>query len=84
MYEVHLINGAGYTYLKKELTPLLVYEINTEIGYFRWLHDKESYTIVEVNFDGKRDVAMSLRFAILQCQYEQNTKRKLQDAVAED
>lgn len=27
---------------------------------------------------------MSLKFATLECQYEQNTKRKLQDAVAED
>jgi hypothetical protein len=27
---------------------------------------------------------MSLKFAIVQCLYEHNTKKKLQDAVAED
>lgn len=27
---------------------------------------------------------MSLKFAILQCLYEVNTKKKLQDAIAED
>ena len=58
-----------------------MYEVNTDISYVRWFHDKE---IVEVSFNGKRDAAMSLKFAILQCLYQQNTKRKLQDAVAED
>lgn len=27
---------------------------------------------------------MSLKFAVLQCLYEYNTKKKLQDAIAED
>lgn len=45
---------------------------------------KEGYKVVQVNFQGKRDAAMSLKFAIVQCLYEYNTKRKMQDAVAED
>lgn len=27
---------------------------------------------------------MALKFAIIQCQYEMNTKKKLQDVIAED
>lgn len=44
----------------------------------------EGCKVVEVNFDGKRDAAMSLKFGVLQCLYENNEKRKLTDAVAED
>lgn len=39
---------------------------------------------MEVNFNGKRDAAMSLKFAITQCFYEFNTKKKLTDTIAED
>lgn len=44
----------------------------------------EGYKVVEINFAGKRDAAMSLKLAIIQCQYEMNTKKKLQDVIAED
>lgn len=51
----------------------------------KWLEINESGSkIYEVNFEGKRDVAMSLRFSILECMYEINTKKKLTDAIAED
>lgn len=70
--------------MRKELTPSLIYEINTDLGYIKWLQIKEGYKVVEVNFEGKRDTAMSLKFAIVQCLYEYNTKKKLQDVVAED
>ena len=66
------------------MTPGLIYEINVDQGYFKWLHLRQEYKVVEVNFEGKKDTAMSLKFAILQCMYELNTKRKLTDAIAED
>jgi hypothetical protein len=31
---------------------------------------------------GKRDAAMSLKFDIVECLYEINTKKKLTDAIA--
>lgn len=83
-FEIHLLNATGFLILKKELTPGLIYEINVDQGYFKWLHLRQEYKVVEVNFEGKKDTAMSLKFAILQCMYELNTKRKLTDAIAED
>ena len=44
----------------------------------------EPTKIYQVNFDGKRDAAISLKFDVMECMYEINTKRKLTDAVAED
>lgn len=70
--------------MKKEITPGLVYEINTDLGYLKWLEINEESKIYEVNFEGKRDAAMSLKFDIMECMYEINTKRKLTDAIAED
>lgn len=83
-YEFQIINATGFAVLKKELTPGLIYEINTDLAYIKWLHMKEDYKVVEVNFEGKKDAAMSLKFAVVQCLYEINTKRRLQDAIAED
>ena len=60
------------------------YEVNTDVSYLQWFHKDENCKIIEINFDGKRDASLSLKFAILECLYEQNTKRRLQDAVAED
>lgn len=65
VYEFQLINATGFTYLRKELTPGLIYEVNTDLAYIKWLHVSEGYKIVEVNFEGKRDAAMSVKFAIL-------------------
>ena len=62
----------------------MIYEINTDLGYIKWLQIKDGYKVVEINFEGKRDAAMSLKFAVLQCLYEFNTKRRLHDAIAED
>lgn len=70
--------------MRKELTPGLIYEINTDLGYIKWMQLKEGYKVVEVNFEGKRDAAMSLKFAIVQCLYEYNTKKRLQDSIADD
>lgn len=37
-----------------------------------------------MNFEGKKDVAMSLKFGIQECLYEYNTKRKITDAIDKD
>lgn len=83
-FEVQVLNATGFVILRKELSHSLIYEINTEQAYFKWLQKVEGYQVVEIGFEGKRDAAMSLKFAVLQCLYEINTKKRLQDAIAED
>lgn len=57
-----------------------------DVGYLKWLHfDENNKSIIyEVNFLGRKDVALSVRFAIEECLYEFNMKRKITDAIAED
>jgi hypothetical protein len=83
-FEFQLLNAAGFSILRKDLNPDLLYEVNTDLGYVKWMQDKAPYRVVEVNFQGKRDVAMSLKFAIVQCLYERKAKKNLKDEVAED
>lgn len=46
------------------------YEINVEKGYIRWINTDEDCIIIEVNLDGKRDAALSLKYNMLECFYE--------------
>jgi hypothetical protein len=83
-FEFQLLNATGFAILRKELNPDLIYEVNTELSCIKWLHSVEGYKVVEVNFQNKKDVAMSLKFAIVQCLYEYKAKKSLKDEIAED
>ena len=67
LYEFNLINATGYSFLKKQISSSLVYEVNINGGYLKWLHlpaGTHKSKIIEVNFGEKKDVAMSVKFAI--------------------
>jgi hypothetical protein len=83
-FEFQVLNAAGFTILKKELTPSLIYEINTDLGYMKWLNLQEGYKVIEINFQGRRDIAMSLKFAIVECLYEHKNKKSLKDEISQD
>lgn len=36
-FEFQLLNASGFTFLRKELTPGLIYEVNTDLGYIKWM-----------------------------------------------
>jgi hypothetical protein len=40
--------------------------------------------VVEVNFQGKRDIAMSLKYAIVECLYEYKNKKSIKDEISQD
>ena len=83
-YEIQLSNESGYLFLRKVIHSGLTYEVNTDEGYVRWLQideDGQGTKIIEVNF-GKRDAAMSFKFAIIECLYEINTKKSVKDSIA--
>ena len=65
--------------MKKELNDQLTYEINTNEGYIRWLNVEETCKIIEINLDGKRDAALSLKYNIMECMFEMNSKKKIED-----
>ena len=64
-YEFHLVNATGYTIMKKSIDSGLNYEINLDQGHIRWIDLDQDCQIVEVNFDGKRDAALSLKYNML-------------------
>ena len=83
---MQLINATGYCFKQKQIDPALVYEINYNESYLKWLHiqTKEKSKIIEVNFNGKKDVAMSVKFAIEECLYETKIHKKMIDMISED
>lgn len=80
-YEFHIINATGYTILKKLVDAGLNYEINLDHGYIRWIDVEKECEIIEVNFDGKRDAALSLKYNMLEVMYELREHRKLEDVM---
>ena len=68
-YEFHVINATGYAFCKKTVDTSLNYEINLEQGYIRWIDPDKECLIVEVNLDGKRDAALSLKYNMLEVMY---------------
>ena len=51
--------------MKKSIDSGLNYEINLDQGHIRWIDLDQDCQIVEVNFDGKRDAALSLKYNML-------------------
>ena len=45
-FELQVLNATGFVILKKELDPRLIYEVNTDLGYIKWLQSKETYNVV--------------------------------------
>lgn len=45
-FQFLILNATGYVVLKKQLDPTLIYEINTDLGYIKWLHSKEDYKVI--------------------------------------
>ena len=76
-YAFHIINATGFAFEKKVVDSGLNYEINLEHGYIRWIDIDQDCLIVEVNFNGKRDAALSLKYNMLEVMYELREKRKL-------
>ena len=76
-YEFTLVNATGYTFYKRQVDSSLNYEINIQQGYIRWIDLDKDCVIVEVNFDGKRDAALSLKYNMLEVMYELREHRKL-------
>lgn len=81
-YEFNLINAAGYPFLKQVVSSELNYEINLEHGYIRWLDMEQNCLIIEINFDGKRDAALSLKYNMLEVMYELREHRKLDEVAS--
>ena len=81
-YEFHLINATGYTFLKKVVDTGLNYEINLEYGYIRWIDLDQDCMIVEVNFNGKRDAALSLKYNMLEVMYELREHKRLDEVAS--
>lgn len=38
LYEFQIVNATGFAFLKKTINSSLVYEVNTNNGYLKWLH----------------------------------------------
>lgn len=76
-YEFHIINATGFTFLKKSVDLGLNYEINLDNGYIRWIDLDSDCLIVQVNFEGKRDAALSLKYNMLEAIYEMREHRRL-------
>jgi hypothetical protein len=81
-YEFSLVNSAGYTFYKRTVDASLNYEINLQYGYIRWIDLDQDCVIIEVNFDGKRDAALSLKYNMLEVMYELREHRKLDEVAS--
>ena len=62
-YEIHVINATGYTFLKQSIIPELSYDVNIDRAFLKWFKVGEN-KIYELNFNDKKDVALSIKFAI--------------------
>jgi hypothetical protein len=80
-YEFQIINATGYVAVKKNVDSGLNYEINVEKGYIRWIDIDHDCRIIEANFEGKRDAALSLKYNMFEVMYELRSKRKIEDDV---
>lgn len=81
-YEFNIVNATGYTFYKKTVDTSLNYEINLQFGYVRWIDIDKDCVIVEVNFDGKKDAALSLKYNMLEVMYELREHRKLDEIAS--
>lgn len=63
------MNATGFAVLKKPVDANISYEINVDQGYIRWIDIENDCRIVEVNFDGKRDAALSLKYNMFEVMY---------------
>lgn len=77
-YEFQLINFSGFAFLRKTIEQGLNYEINIDKGYIRYIDTQNDCRIVEVNFDGKRDAALSLKYNLFEVMYELKEKKNIQ------
>jgi hypothetical protein len=53
-------------------------------GYIRWIDTENDCQLIEINFEGKRDAALSLKYNMLEVMYELREKRKLEQDVSPD
>lgn len=67
--------------MQHEITPTMSYEVNLSRGELRWVDiSVKPAAIYRVLFD-KFEVAMNVQFAVAECLFEGNTKRKLRSAI---
>lgn len=81
-YEFQVVNATGFAVLIKQVDIDLVNNVNTSEGYIKWMDFEHDCRIVEINFEGKRDAALSLKYNLLEVMYELRAKRKISDVLS--
>ena len=83
-YEFQVLNSEGFIVMKKPFDGNLNYEVNADGGYIRWIDIDQDCRIVEVNFEGKRDAALSLKYNLIEVMYELREHKKMNEVVDKD